>query len=218
MRITQQMGVFRRPPEKQEMIAQLNGTLFKKTTQYLIVDNRGIGYEVIAPLSTFYALPEEGETVGLHIYTHVKEDALVLFGFHTMLEKDLFLLLKSVSGIGPKLAINILSGIGPQDLLTAMATGDAPRLQSIPGVGKKTAERIALELRDKASGMQQGLETGPLPALDDEEKRVLEDAVSALLNLGYPAKSAKRAVEMAAPLLQGMTLEALIKEALKNLA
>jgi Holliday junction DNA helicase RuvA len=142
----------------------------------------------------------------------------MLFGFHTILEKDLFLLLKSVSGIGPKLAVNILSGIGPRELLDAMATGDAPRLQSIPGVGKKTAERIALEVKDKASGMRQGLETGPLPSLGDEDKRLLEDAISALLNLGYPAKSAKQAVETAAPLLEGMTLETLIKEALKNLA
>lgn len=200
------------------MIAQLNGILSKKTTQYLIVDNQGIGYEVIAPLSTFYALPEEGEGVSLHIFTHVKEDALMLFGFHTTLEKDLFLLLKSVSGIGPKLAINILSGIGPRELLDAMAMGDAPRLQSIPGVGKKTAERIALELKDKASGKREGLETEPLPALADEDKRIVQDAVSALLNLGYPAKSAKQAVETAAPLLEGMTLETLIKEALKNLA
>ena len=200
------------------MIAQMNGILSKSTTQYLIIDISGIGYEVIAPLSTFYALPEENEKVSLHIYTHVKEDAFMLFGFHTILEKDLFMMLKSVSGIGPKLAINILSGMGPQELLDAMAMGDAPRLQSIPGVGKKTAERIALELKDKAAGMREKLEFAPLPSLDDKDKMVVEDAVSALLNLGYPAKSAKSAVEKIAAMTEQVQLETLIKEALKNLA
>jgi len=200
------------------MIAQLNGILSKSTTQYLIIDISGIGYEVIAPLSTFYALPEENEKVRLHIYTHVKEDALMLFGFHTILEKDLFIMLKSVSGIGPKLAINILSGMGTQELLDAIAMGDAPRLQSIPGVGKKTAERIALELKDKAAGMREKLEIAPLPSLDDKDKMVVEDAVSALLNLGYPAKSAKSAVENIAAMTEQIQLETLIKEALKHLA
>ena len=199
------------------MIAQLNGILSKRTTQYLIIDNRGIGYEVIAPPSTFSALPEENESVSLHIYTHVKEDALMLFGFHTILEKDLFIMLKSVSGIGPKLAINILSGMGTQELLDAMAMGDAPRLQSIPGVGKKTAERIALELKDKAAGMRGKLEIAPLPSLDDKDRMVVEDAVSALLNLGYPAKSAKNAVEKVAAMTEDISLETLIKKALKNL-
>ncbi len=200
------------------MIAQLTGILSKRTTQYLIIDNSGIGYEVIAPLSTFYALPEENERVSLHIYTHVKEDALMLFGFHTILEKDLFMMLKSVSGIGPKLAINILSGMGPRELLDAMAMGDAPRLQSIPGVGKKTAERIALELKDKAAGMREKLDIAPLPSLDDKDRMVVEDAVSALSNLGYQAKAAQKAVEKAAAMTEHISLEALIKKALKNLA
>lgn len=200
------------------MIGQLSGTLSKRTTQYLIIDNSGVGYEVIAPLSTFYALPEENESVSLHIYTHVKEDALMLFGFHTILEKDLFMMLKSVSGIGPKLAINILSGMGPRELLDAMAMGDAPRLQSIPGVGKKTAERIALELKDKAAGMREKLDIAPLPSLDDKDRMIVEDAASALLNLGYQAKAAKKAVEKAAADADHVSLEILIKEALKNLA
>ncbi|MBW1771466.1 MAG: Holliday junction branch migration protein RuvA [Deltaproteobacteria bacterium] len=199
------------------MIAQMNGILSKSTTQYLIIDISGIGYEVIAPLSTFYALPEENENVSLHIYTHVREDALMLFGFHTILEKDLFIMLKSVSGIGPKLAINILSGMGTQELLDAIALGDAPRLRSIPGVGKKTAERIALELKDKAAGMREKLEIAPLPSLDDKDRMVVEDAVSALLNLGYPAKSAKNAVEKVAAMTEDISLETLIKKALKNL-
>jgi Holliday junction DNA helicase RuvA len=184
----------------------------------VIIDNGGIGYEVFIPLSTFYALPEKNETVSLHVYTHVREDALILFGFQTVLEKNIFMMLISVSGIGPKLSINILSGIGPDELLEAMARGDALRLQSIPGVGKKTAERIALELRDKASGITGDLGILPSKAMSGEDKRVLDDALSALLNLGYPAKSAKRAVEKALPMVKEVNLEGLIKEALRLLA
>ena len=200
------------------MIAHLNGILLKKTTQSIIIDNGGIGYEVIAPLSTFYTLPEEDERVSLHIYTHVREDALILFGFKTILEKNLFILLKSVSGIGPKLAVNILSGMGPDDLLNAMARGDAPRLQSIPGVGKKTAERIALELKDKALEI-----TGERPAPSTllpagEHQEMTDDAISALSNLGYPAKSARKAVDAALSTVGEVNLENLIKEALRRLA
>ncbi len=200
------------------MIAHLNGILLQKSTQSVIIDNAGIGYEVFVPLSTFYALPEKDERVGLHIHTHVREDALILFGFKTLLEKTIFLMLISVSGIGPKLAINILSGIGPDDLLEAMAHGDALRLQSIPGVGRKTAERIALELRDKALGVRGDSEATPARIVTDEDKRVFDDALSALLNLGYPATSAKRAVEKALTRVEGVSLENLIKEALRLLA
>jgi len=199
------------------MIAHLNGTLLLKTTRSVIIDNDGIGYEVIVPLSTFYAIPEEDERVSLHIYTYVREDALLLFGFQTVLEKDIFLLLISVSGIGPKLAINILSGIGPEELLEAMARGDALRLQSIPGVGKKMSERIALELKDKASGVRTDLQIPPVQAVTDEDKEVFDDALSALLNLGYPAKSAKNAVEKALSMVKDISLEGVIKEALKLL-
>ena len=200
------------------MIAHLEGSLLRKGTQSLIIDNNGVGYEVHAPLSTFYALPEEKERVSLHIYTHVREDALLLFGFKTTLEKDLFLMLISVSGIGPKLGLNILSGIGPDELLQAIARGDAPRLQSIPGVGKKTADRIALELKEKALGMSDEMAFLPAQVLSDDTKRIAEDAVSALSNLGYPVKSAKRAVEKALPGVEDVNLEGLIKEALKVLA
>ena len=200
------------------MIAYLNGILRQKSTQSVIIDNAGIGYEVFVPLSTFYALPDKDERVGLHIYTHVREDALILFGFKSPLEKEIFLMLISVSGIGPKLAINILSGIGPDDLLEAMAHGDALRLQSIPGVGKKTAERIALELRDKALGVRGDLGAPPAKIVTDEDKRIFDDALSALLNLGYPPKSAKRAVEKALNGVKDVSLENLIKEALRLLA
>lgn len=200
------------------MIAHLRGLLIKKTTQSTIIEARGIGYEVLVPLSTFYSLPEKDERVSLHIYTHVREDALILFGFHTTLEKDLFLMLISVSGIGPKLSLNILSGIGPQDLLMAMASGDAGRLQAIPGVGKKTSERIALELKDRASQALARQEVPPLPVPETEDKGLIDDALSALVNLGYPAKSAKMAVEKARSIAKEMTLEGLIREALRMLA
>jgi len=200
------------------MIAYLNGALLKKTTKSIIIDTGGIGYEVNVPLSTFYTLPEEDEKVRLHIYTHMREDALSLFGFQTVLEKDIFLMLISVSGIGPKLAINILSGIGPDDLIEAMAHGDAARLQAIPGVGKKTAERIALELRDKATGASVDLPTFPAQVMTKEDKRVRDDALSALLNLGYSAKLAKSAVEKAISGVNDDNLEGIIKEALKLLA
>lgn len=200
------------------MIAHLSGQLFKKTTQSVIIDTGGIGYEVFVPLSTFYALPETDERVNLHIFTHVREDALVLFGFHTRLEKDIFLMLISVSGIGPKLSVNILSGIGPQELLDAMARGDAVRLQAIPGVGKKTAERIALELKDRASRII-GREEIPLAAVPEgEDKRLIDDSLSALLNLGYSQKSAGQAIEKARSVIKEMSLEGLIKEALRILA
>ncbi|MBW1997781.1 MAG: Holliday junction branch migration protein RuvA [Deltaproteobacteria bacterium] len=200
------------------MIARLDGTIVEKSAQSVIIDNSGIGYEVIVPFSTFYALPDQNQDVSLHIYTHVREDAILLFGFKTLLEKEIFMMLKSVAGIGPKLAINILSGIGPQELLEAMAGGDALRLQSIPGVGKKTAERIALELREKAHSLLGGERAEPSQFFAGEEKRVLDDAVSALLNLGYSSKAARGAVEKASAKTRSTELGALIKEALRLLA
>lgn len=200
------------------MIAHLSGLLLRKTPSSVIIDTGGIGYEVVVPLSTFCSLPEKNQRVSLNIYTHVREDALALFGFGTELEKEIFLMLTSVSGIGPKLSVNILSGIGPQDLLEAMASGDTGRLRAIPGVGKKTAERIALELKDRASraiGYQE-ISQGPVP--DTEEKRLMDDAFSALLNLGYSAKAVKMALEKARPGIEEMTLEGLIRKALNILA
>ena len=200
------------------MIAHLSGILSIKTTQSAIVTTGGIGYEVLVPLSTFYALPEEHCQVDLHIHTHVREDALLLFGFHTTLEKTIFLMLISVSGIGPKLALNILSGIGPHDLLDAMALGDAARLQTIPGVGRKTAERIALELKDKASKVPGRIEPSPVHTLDEEEKEIADDARSALINLGYSAKNADKAIERAVKSAGANSLETIIREALKLMA
>jgi Holliday junction DNA helicase RuvA len=199
------------------MIAHLNGSLLKKTPQVAIIDNGGVGYEVYVPLSTYYALPGEDERVSLHIYTYVREDALTLFGFHTLLEKEIFLMLTSVTGIGPKLANNILSGIGPEELLAAMAAGDALRLQAIPGVGRKTAERIALELKEKAAEMSTDRQTPGVQISTDEAHEVFEDALSALLNLGYSPRLAKGAVRKALTVVEDVHLEGVIKEALKSL-
>ena len=200
------------------MIAHLKGILLKKTTQSIIIDVGGVGYEVSVPLSTFYGLPDREERVSLQVYTHVRDDALTLFGFSTRLEKDLFLMLISVSGIGPKLAVNVLSGIGPQDLLEAIANGDALRLQAIPGVGKKTAERIALELKDRAAKALGETDIPPVAAPKGKERLIMDDAFSALVNLGYSAKSAKMAVDKAKSRVGEMTLEGLIREALRTLS
>jgi len=200
------------------MIAHIKGLLQKKSTNAIVIDNGGIGYEVITPLSTFYALPEEAREVSLHIYTHVREDAFILFGFMTELEKKIFKLLISVSGIGPKLAINILSGIGPEELLEAISSGDVAKLQSIPGVGKKTAERLALELKDKAIKVRGDTEFQHGMTAMRADRGILNDALSALLNLGYPSKAANSAVDRACSTMKEVTLESLIKEALRLLA
>lgn len=200
------------------MIAHLKGILFKKTTQSIIIDVGGVGYEVSVPLSTFYSLPETDESVSLRIHTHVKDDSLTLFGFNTSLEKTLFLMLVSVSGIGPKLSVNILSGMGPQDLLEAIAHGDAMRLQAIPGIGKKTSERIALELKDRAFKALGEMDISPMPIAKGEDRLTMDDALSALMNLGYSPKSAKMAMERAKSRVKDMTLEDLIREALRILS
>ncbi len=200
------------------MIACLTGSIRRKGPQSVIVDVGGVGYEVFIPISTFYALNDENEPVSLEIYTHVRDDALVLFGFHTSLEKDLFLMLISVSGIGPKLAVNILSGMGPQDLLEAIGQGDAVRIQAIPGVGKKTAERIALELRDRASKAAAAVGVPSAPVMERADKALTDDTLSALVNLGYSTKAANAAIEKARARLKEVSLEALIREALTILA
>lgn len=200
------------------MIAHLKGVLFRKSTQSIVIDVGGVGYEVSVPLSTFYSLPEINERVSLQIYTHVKDDSLALFGFNTGLEKALFLMLISVSGIGPRLSLNILSGIGPRDLLEAMAGGDAVRLQAIPGIGRKTAERIVLELKDRASKTLNEMDIPTTPAPAREQIPLVDDAVSALINLGYSPKAAKTAIEGARARTGETTLEGLIREALRGLS
>jgi Holliday junction DNA helicase RuvA len=178
------------------MIAQLRGTLLEKHPNQVIVDASGVGYDVHIPVSTFTALGDEGTTVTLRIYTHVREDALVLFGFLTAEEKAIFEKLISVSGIGPKLAITVLSGLATPDLVAAVRGGDVPRLVRIPGIGKKTAERIVLELKDKMAAMaasegKSAIPTAPpVNAMD-------QDVLSALVNLGCSASAAEEAIRRA---------------------
>ena len=178
------------------MIAQLRGTLLEKHPNQVIVDAGGVGYDIHIPVSTFTALDKEGATVTLRIYTHVREDALVLFGFLTADEKAIFEKLISVSGIGPKLAITVLSGLATPDLVAAVRAGDVARLVRIPGVGKKTAERIILELKDKMAAMAVGEGKTALPA-GPQLNALDQDVLSALVNLGCSTQAAEEAIRKA---------------------
>ncbi len=176
------------------MIALLRGTLVEKHPGQAIVEAGGVGYDLTIPVSTFSRLPEAGAEVRLRVYTHVREDALALYGFLTQDEKALFEKLISVSGIGPKLAVTVLSGLAAADLLTAIRRGEVERLVRIPGVGKKTAERMVLELRDKLPAPA-GEDDGPSPA--PAMSAVDQDVLSALLNLGCARPAAETAVRKA---------------------
>ena len=200
------------------MIAHLTGILFSKSPQSVVVDTAGVGYHIYIPLSTFYQLPDEMEKVSLHVYTHVREDMLQLFGFQTETEKEIFLLLISVSGIGPKLSLNILSGIGIEELLSAIMNADSERISAIPGVGKKTSQRITLELKEKVYDIFEGMELRPREEVQIRNKEIFDDALSALTNLGYPSRSAKSIIENILRSDNDVNLDTLLKEALRNLA
>ncbi len=176
------------------MIAQVHGRLLRKGPQEAVVDVGGVGYRVTIPLSTFYRIGEPGQEVTLLTHTHVREDALALFGFLTAAEQALFERLIEVSGVGPKLAVSILSGIEAPDLVAALRASDVVRLTRIPGVGKKTAERLVLELKDKVQGLAATEEPAPAAAPEGSAK---EDLVSALLHLGYSRPEAERGVDRA---------------------
>ncbi len=200
------------------MIAHIQGRLYFKSPEHLIIDVEGIGYQVHVPLTTFYELPDVGNTVALHIHTHVREDVLQLYGFQAQEEKALFIRLIGVAGIGPRLAVNILSGISPAELAESLLQGDLARLISIPGVGRKTAERIMVEMRDKLPALAADRDIA-LSVKNAAAEAVIEDAISALVNLGYKKGLAQRAVDQAQQRLQGeMTLERLLKESLRALA
>ena len=175
------------------MIARLAGTLAEKTPGRIIVDVQGVGYDVQVPLSTFYVLGDPGATIALRVHTHVREDIIALYGFATGLEQDLFERLISISGIGPKLALAVLSGMESPDLVRAIKAQDVARLTSIPGVGKKTAERIGLELKDRLPQGLQAAADAAKPAAPEDQLRA--DLLSALLNLGYQRVAAEKAVE-----------------------
>ena len=175
------------------MISHLKGTLSQKSPITIVVDVGGVGYQVFTSLTTFYALPEIGEAVFLKIHTHVREDAFKLFGFITDEEQMIFQKLISISKVGPKLALSILSGMPPVDLMTAIMENNVAKISTIPGVGKKTAERLTLELKDKLGDIT--VEFSPGNAKPASLGGVLDDAVSALVNLGYKKPQAEKALK-----------------------
>jgi Holliday junction DNA helicase RuvA len=200
------------------MIARLSGTLIEKSITQCVIDVCGVGYRVVVPLTTFYELPEVGQPVVIHIHTHVREDAFNLYGFHSMEDRAVFQLMITVSGIGPKLAINILSGIAAGELIRAVTTHDLKRLTGIPGVGKKTAERMILEMKDKAAKF--GAETVPvgMVALRTGDQ-VKDDTLSALVNLGYKGSVVKEVIDRIVRESKEIpSLDQLLKQALKTLA
>jgi Holliday junction DNA helicase RuvA len=174
------------------VIARLKGTLVEKSPSRLILDVGGVGYDVSVPLSTFYGLGDPGSPVVLRVHTHVREDAIALYGFASALEEDLFERLISISGIGPKLALAVLSGIDPSELVRAIRTQDVARLTRIPGVGKKTAERIGLELKDRLPAV--AVSAGAQPAVSSGDA-LRDDLMSALANLGYQRASVEKTVD-----------------------
>lgn len=194
------------------MIAHVRGRLIAKHPNQAIVETGGVGYDVVISVPTFSELPGTGGEVALHIHTHVREDQIALFGFVRPEEKQLFEKLLSVSGIGPKLAITILSGMSAPDMVAAIKGNDVPKLTRIPGIGKKTAERMVLELRDKLENFGA---TPSAPAASPVE----EDVLSALVNLGYQRPTAERALAVAAKNGGGPgSFDALFREALTALS
>jgi Holliday junction DNA helicase RuvA len=205
------------------MIAHLSGSLLAKQANSVIIDVSGVGYEVTIPLSTFYDLEDPGTQVQLRVYTYVREDTLQLFGFKTSRERELFLRLISVSGIGPKLAIAMLSGMSADEIIASIRTNNLARLVSIPGVGRKTAERLVIELRDKIAALSS-------PALEEEyaaktaqagpseQDAVREDALSALINLGYQRSAAEKAIGAAIAEGGNDSVEALLRRTLRKLS
>ena len=195
------------------MIAHLAGTLLDKQVQRLIVDVGGVGYDVAVPLSTFYVLGEPGTRVTLRIHTHVREDALQLFGFATSLELTLFQKLIGVSGIGPKVALAVLSGIEPADLVRAIRQSDVARLVRIPGVGKKTGERLVVELKDRLPQID-----AVEPDVAVAEGDVRSDLLSALANLGYQRGAVEKTVDKVIRRTPDADFEPLLRETLKELS
>ena len=195
------------------MIARLKGTLVEKTPSRLVVDVAGVGYDVLVPLSTFYGLGDPGSGVTLRVHTHVREDTIALYGFASMLEQELFERLISISGIGPKLALAVLSGIDPTELVRAIRSQDVARLTRIPGVGKKTAERIGLELKDR-------MPHAPAPAGgigESSGSELRDDLLSALVNLGYQRSAAEKAVDAVLKKSPDASFEQALRDVLRGM-
>ncbi len=201
------------------MIALISGKIVYKGISHVVIDAHGVGYRVFIPLTTFYELPEAGQIITLHIHTHVKQDAINLFGFYTVQERDLFQLMLSVNGIGPKMSMNILSGISVQEMLRAISGGDVRKLISIPGLGKKLAERLILELKEKIVKKMMAEE---VPAMDGQQKIneiIREDVLSALINLGYKSNVAQDALnKVLYTSAQELAMDQLLKKTLKSLS
>lgn len=196
------------------MIAQLTGRIARKEPQEAVIDVGGVGYRVTIPLSTFYRLGTDGDSITLRVHTHLREDTIALFGFATASEHDLFQKLITVANVGPKLAVNILSGIETDDLIQALRGSDLARLTRIPGVGRKTAERLVLELKDKMP--RPGAAAAPGAPPDGGAER--EDVLSALVHLGYSRAEAERAVERATREGGSHRFEDLLRQVLRSLS
>jgi Holliday junction DNA helicase RuvA len=196
------------------MIAFLRGRVLDKQPNRVIVDVQGVGYDVHVPLSTYYNVPEAGAEVSLRIYTHVREESLQLYGFLTALEEQLFARLIGISGIGPKLAVSVLSGIDSGELVGAVQRGDVARLTGIPGIGRKTAERIVLELKDR---LAQLVVPAGAAATESAADRLRGDLLSALQNLGYHRPLAEKAIDAALQGAAETTFEAALRGALREL-
>jgi Holliday junction DNA helicase RuvA len=197
------------------MIAFLRGRVLEKHPQRVIVDVGGVGYDVAVPLSTFYVTGEPGAEIALRVHTHVREDQLALFGFATPLELSVFERLIAISGIGPKLALAVLSGLEPRELVAAIQRGDLARLTGIPGVGKKTAERIVLEMRDRLPKALESAGTVPAPTAAD---RLRDDLVSALANLGYHRQAIDRVLDKHLSNADAATFQDVLRASLRELS
>ena len=197
------------------MIARLSGSVAEKTPSRVVVDVAGVGYDVLVPLSTFYVLGEPGAAVTLRIHTHVREDVIALYGFLTGLEQDLFERLIAINGIGPRLALAVLSGIEPAELIRAVRTQDVARLTRIPGVGKKTAERIGLELKDRLPASLQTIDPPQNASTPADQLR--DDLLSALINLGYHRPVAEKAMDTVLQAQPEPRFEAALKDVLRVL-
>ncbi len=197
------------------MIALLSGRVVEKVPSRVIVDVNGVGYDVLVPLSTYYVLGDAGAPVTLRVHTHVREEVIALYGFATSLEQDLFERLIAINGVGPKLALAVLSGIEPVELIRAVRAQDVARLTTIPGVGKKTAERIGLELKDRLPASLAAIGQAPAEATPGDQLR--SDVMSALLNLGYQRAVAEKAVERAIEAAPGAPFEQVLRQALKSM-
>jgi Holliday junction DNA helicase RuvA len=196
------------------VIARLSGTLIEKNVQRLVIDVSGVGYDVLVPLSTFYAVGDAGAKVVLRIHTHVREDALQLFGFVTALEQELFERLITVSGIGPRLALAVLSGIESGDLVKAIRQSDIARLTRTPGIGRKTAERLVVELKDRMPLAVAGDDKAPA----DAPGSVRDDVLSALENLGYQRHSIDKTVDAVLKREESRDFETVLRQILRELA